>query len=192
VAADKKGALKTRRTIVFVDESAFMLQPLLRATWAPLASPPVIKSWDRHDRLTVISALTVSPVLDRLRLYFRLQPANARGPDVLEFLRVLQRRLRRQLIVILDRLAVHRWAARHLTQSHGERFHFEWLPAYAPELNPVEYVWARTKYADLTNFVADDIVHLRAKVRTSLGATSGSPKRMRGCFSEAHIDLGVF
>jgi len=192
MAADKKGALNRRRSIVFLDESGFMLQPLVRATWAPAGAGAVIRSWDRHERLTLISALTVSPVLDRLGLYFRVQPANAKGPDVAEFLRALYRQLRRDFIVVLDRLSVHRWAARRLSERHGARFHFEWLPPYAPELNPVEYVWTRTKYVDLANFVPDDIVQLRLQMQASLEATAGSPKRMRGCFREARLDLGVF
>jgi hypothetical protein len=169
-----------------------MLQPLVRATWAPAGSAPVIRSWDRHERLTVISALTVSPVLDHLGLYFRVQPANAKGLDVAEFLHTLYRQLRRDFIVVLDRLGAHRWAARRLTESYGSRFHFEWLPSYAPELNPVEYVWTRTKYADLANFVPDDILHLRLQMQASLEATAASPKRLRGCFREACLDLGVF
>jgi transposase len=38
---------------------------------------------------------------------------------------------------------------------------FEWLPAYAPELNPVEARWSNTKYSDLANFVPDDTPHLK-------------------------------
>ena len=42
--------------LVFLDESGFMLQPLLRRTWAPQGETPLSHAWDRHDRLSVISA----------------------------------------------------------------------------------------------------------------------------------------
>jgi len=121
-----------------------MLQPLVRATWAPRGSTPVLKSWDRRDRLTAFSALTVSPRRRRLGLYFALQRRNAKTDDVVAFLLRVRRHLQRRLIVVLDRLAAHRAAARRLTQRHGEAFRFEWLPPYAPQLNPVEYVWSQT------------------------------------------------
>jgi hypothetical protein len=38
-----------------------MLQPTVRRTWAPRGETPISHAWDRHDRLSVLSALTVSP-----------------------------------------------------------------------------------------------------------------------------------
>jgi hypothetical protein len=86
VAAHKKGALRARRSIVFIDESCFMLQPLVRATWAPRGRTPVLKSWDRRDRLTALSALTLSARRRRLGLYFTVQRSNAKTDDVVAFL----------------------------------------------------------------------------------------------------------
>jgi putative transposase len=36
----------------------------------------------------------------------------------------------------------------------------ERLPAYAPELSPVETVWAHLKYGRMANFVSDEVQHL--------------------------------
>jgi transposase len=40
----------------------------------------------------------------------------------------------------------------------------EWLPAYAPELNPDEQVWNHSKYSQLANFIADNVEHLAEAV----------------------------
>lgn len=77
-----------------------MLQPLLRRTWAPQGQTPLSPAWDRHDRLSVISALTVSPDRRRLRLFFAVHEQNIRTPHVLEFLRELRRHLRRRSTVV--------------------------------------------------------------------------------------------
>ena len=45
--------------------------------------------------------------------------------------------------------------------------HVEWLPGYAPELNPSEQIWNHDKYTDLANFVPDDIQHLARRVGLS-------------------------
>ena len=91
-----------------------MLQPLVRRTWAPAGQTPVMYSWDRHDRLSVIAALSVSARRRRIGLYFAVHEKNIKADQVEAFLRQVQRSLGRKLIVVLDRWAVHRKAARIL------------------------------------------------------------------------------
>ena len=134
-----------------------MLQPVVRRTWAPRGQTPTSKSWDRHDRLSVISALTLAPYYQRFGLYFHIQHDNIRTEEVLEFITALHRRLQRHFILVLDRWSVHRAAVRRLLEAGVSWLEVEWLPAYAPELNPVEHVWGHTKYADLANYLPRDI-----------------------------------
>lgn len=49
-----------------------MLQPVVRRTRAPRGQTPVLDCRDRHDRLSVISDLTMSAERRRLGLYFEL------------------------------------------------------------------------------------------------------------------------
>jgi hypothetical protein len=67
-------ARRRKAHLVFLDESGFMLTPTVRRTFAPRGQTPIIKSWDRHDRISAISAVTVSPKRRRLGLYFHLMP----------------------------------------------------------------------------------------------------------------------
>jgi hypothetical protein len=100
-------------------------------------------SWDRRDRLSVIGSLSVSARRRRIGLYFVVHEKNVTAEEVEAFLREVQRHLRRRLIVVMDRWAVHRKVAKNLFGD--ERFWIEWLPPYAPDLNPVEYVWDHSK-----------------------------------------------
>jgi transposase len=61
-----KKARREGRTLVFIDQTGFMLQPPVRRTWAPKGHTPIHYSWDRHDRLSVNGALTVSALQQRL------------------------------------------------------------------------------------------------------------------------------
>jgi len=45
---------------VFLDESGFMLTPIVRRTFAPRGKTPILKCWDRHVRFSAISAVTIS------------------------------------------------------------------------------------------------------------------------------------
>lgn len=146
-----------------------MLQPVLRRTWAPRGRTPIQPQWDRHDRLSVACALTLSPRCRRCRLYFCIQTTNIRGPDTVAFLRQLRRHVRGKIVLIWDRWSVHRSApVRRYCEKHARRICVEWLPSYAPELNPVEQVWTHTKYGDLANFAPHDIGHLDGAVRRSI------------------------
>ena len=189
MASHQKGARRRGRSIALIDESGLMLQPVVRRTWSPRGETPIIKSWDRHDRLSAISALTIPPLRRRLGLHFDVQDRNVRWPDVCRFLTSLLSKLRRPLTVVLDRLSAHRGAASRLKARFGDRIEFEWLPAYAPELNPVEHVWGHTKYGDLANYVPEDIDALKGELIDSLERKRGNGDLLRSFFRQAELEL---
>jgi len=174
---------------VFVDESGFMLQPTVRRTWAPVGQTPIHHSWDRHDRLSAISAITASPKRRRLGLYFDILDHNVKTDDFEAFVVHLLRRLSRPIILVMDRLQVHRAAARHLEARFGRRIGIEWLPAYAPDLNPDEQVWNRTKYTDLANFIPDDVNELGHAMAASFRRTRSQQRLLRSFFKHAELPV---
>ena len=143
----------------------------------------------RHDRLSVIGSLSLSPRRRRLGVAFSMQDENVRTPHVVAYLRGLHRQLRRPLIVVMDRLNVHRKAARELREAGAKWLHVEWLPPYAPDLNPVEAVWGHAKCSDLANFVPDDIEHLHDAVIESVGDLEFDERLKRSFFQTAQLPL---
>ena len=93
---------------------------------------------------------------------------NIRAEEVVAFLRQVHRHLRRKLFVVWDRYSAHHKAARLLSDTVTEWLEVVWLPAYAPKLNPEEMVWNYSKYSDLTNFLPEDVDHLRQAVSASI------------------------
>ncbi len=65
----------------------------------------------------------------------------------------------------------------------------EWLPAYAPELDPVEQVWGRTKYAVPANFIHDDVGHLAGEVSNSIKHPASDPMLLRSFRAQAEFVL---
>jgi transposase len=84
---------------------------------------------------------------------------------------------------------VHRSAARRLAQRFEQRVVIEWLPVYAPELNPDEQVWNRAKYADLANFIPENVEHLARAVRESLRKSRSQQSLLRSFFKHAKLSL---
>jgi len=149
--------------LVFLDESGFMLTPTVRRTWAPRGSKPLLKCWDRRDRISAISGITVSPHRQRLNLHFELLPDNhnAKAPDIIDFLRKLKERVG-AFTVIWDGSSIHKKSqlVRAFLAKHPEIVE-ETLPAYAPHINPDELVWGWTKYGRLSNLAATNTEWLR-------------------------------
>lgn len=166
-----------------------MLQPTVRRSWAPKGQTPILKSWDRRDRLSAISAVTVSPKRRRLGLYFDILDHNVRTDDFEQFVVYILRKLGRPIILVMDRYSVHRAAAARLQRRFGKRVEVEWLPAYAPELNPDEQVWNRAKYTDLANFIPDDVLHLGHALADSIRKTRGQQSLLRSFFKHAKLKL---
>ena len=164
-----------------------MLQPVVRRTWGPEGHTPLMYSWDRHDRLSVIGALSLAARRRRIGLYFAVQDTNVTAEDVEAFLREVQRHLRRRLIVVLDRWSVHRKAAKAF--EGDRRFWIEWLPPYAPDLNPVDKLWGHTKYGDLANYIPDDVLDLELELDWSIHQTRQRPTLLRSFFHAAGLEL---
>jgi transposase len=188
-AARRRGA-----HLVFLDESGFMLTPTVRRTWAPRGSKPVLDCWDRRDRLSAISAITVSPGVGRLNLYFDLleDNANVRAVDIVDFLRQLKRRLAGPLTVIWDGSNLHSRSkvVRAFLAEHPEIV-AETLPAYAPEINPDELVWGWSKYGRLANLAAADTDHLRDRVIDELTHVREHPYLLASFIDKTELNLAA-
>jgi transposase len=143
--------------LVYLDESGFFLNPTVRRTLAKRGQTPVLEAWDRRDRLSAISGISVSPLAGRTNLHFRVQSGNIHGEDVVEFLEILRRRLGR-LTVIWDRNNIHSKAkvVKAYLAAHPEVV-AEDFPGYVPDLNPDEGVWGWTKYGRLANLAAENL-----------------------------------
>jgi transposase len=166
-----------------------MLQPVRRRTWSPCGHTPIQQAWDRHDRLSAIAVLTLSRGRQRPRLYFQLLPHNVQTDDMTWFLLQMHRHVGQKIILVWDRSSVHRSAAKHFEQRHPGWFQFEWLPAYAPDLNPTEQIWNHAKYSDLANFIPRDVQHLDQEVQQSFHDQQESPSLLRSFFQHAGLAL---
>jgi transposase len=166
--------------IAFLDESGFFLTPTVRRTFAPRGKRPVLDAWDRRDRWSAISCVTLSPVAGRPGLYFDLLDHNIRGPDVVAFLAELHRRLG-PVTVVWDRNQIHSrakvvkaWLAKHPGVV------VEDFPGYVPDLNPDEGVWGWAKYGRLANLAATDKSELWDRVVGELIEVKFRPDLLRG------------
>jgi len=163
-----------------------MLTGTVARTWAPRGETPATHCWFGHDRVSTISGLTVSPRRRHVGLYWKLHDSNVRGKQVREFLRHLLRHLRGRVVAILDGNSTHKGAeTREFLRSHP-RLRIEYLPGYAPELNPDEGVWNQAKKG-LAGGRPRDMGDLRRNVGSQLRRLRRSQARLRACFHASDL-----
>lgn len=160
----KKGGSRNAR-IAFLDESGISERPSVRRTWAPKGRTPVIFSTGSWSVRSVIGVITCTPAGDDPKLYIRIFPGTIHKEETLRFLKELRRHARGNLILLWDRLAAHRAGIVKEYTAQNQWLSVEYFPAYAPELNPVEYVWATAKNHDLANLYPDGLPALDKQIR---------------------------
>ena len=122
-------------------------------------------------------------------MYYELLDHNARTADFIRFVRKVHEHLRRAVILVWDRLPAHRSAARRLLEGGAAWLQIEWLPPYAPDLDPVEDVWNQSKYGALANVIPEDIHDLHVALDRVLDTYRHEPNRLHSFFDAAHLIL---
>ena len=166
MAACRKKVAAERAHLVLIDETGLPLNPLVRRSWAPKGETPVIGGDGGHrKKVSVIGAVSVSPAARRLGFYFATRPDGYfDGEAVVGFLRGLLKHLRGDVVVVWDGGPNHKGAAVREFLTRNKRLTLERLPAYCPDLNPVESVWSWLKYGQLANYVPGGVGELDDEV----------------------------
>ena len=108
--------------------------------------------------------------------------------DYIRLLDAAHQQLRGPIVLVWDNLNTHKSARmRELVASRSWLTVFQ-LPAYAPELNPVEGVWSAMK-AGLVNLAKRDIDQLQALIKTRLRRMQYRPSLMTGLLAKTGLDL---
>ena|SRR3989344_678538 len=186
LASGKKNAARLAAHLVFIDESGFLLIPSVRKTWSPVGQTPVVHHRYRHDRISAISGIAVSPKRFHCTLYCQLYEDNIQGEEVGAFLRHLLHQIRGHLIVLLDNGKIHRGDPVQELIGRTSRLHLVPFPAYAPELNPDEGVWNHLKRT-LANGRPDTQVELMDVLADDICRLAASQHLLRGCIHQSKL-----
>jgi transposase len=149
---------------VFWDESGASLLPVTRRTWAPRGHTPVIRHRFKWKRCSMAAALCYGSRGGGAAVAFHHQLDAYNTDSLIGALGELRRFLGGEKATLLwDGLPAHRSLAM-AAWLRGQRSWLvvEPLPGYAPELNPVEGLWANLKGVELANLAADTLAEVTA------------------------------
>ena len=153
-------------------------------TWAPKGCTPVLQYSFNWKQLSLIAGVTF------WRFYFRFFAGSIKAPQLVMFLQALIQQIRGKLLIIWDGLPAHRSRyVRTYVESLGGRLVLERLPAYAPELNPVEYLFGYVKQRDLAYLCLHTIAAVQTSARRRLKSMQHRPKLVTAFWQQAELAI---
>lgn len=182
----KRIATRQGRTLVFVDESGFYLLPGVVKTYGPRGRTPVVDEWQTRDHLSVMGGITPD---GRVFTLVRQKPLT--GLETVEFLGHVGRQIRGPVLVVWDGSPIHRRAnvTEFAAAVGADSLRLERLPAYAPDLNPAEWLWRHLKKVEMRNLTCLDLEELHQEFHLALGRIRGKPRLFPSFFEGAELSL---
>ena len=168
--------------IVFLDESGLSTRPTRVRTWALRGQTPWLQETFGWKSLSIIGGLAL------MRFYFQMHKGSIKGPQVIEFLQHLQRHIPGKILILWDGASIHRSAqVRDYIANTRGRIAVERLPAYAPELNPVEYMWGHLKTHEIANLLVTQAWELSMEATAALRKMRRRPSIITACYAQAEL-----
>ena len=135
----------------------------------------------RHrEKVSTITAIVVSSAGRRIRLFWHTDAEHdIDAAGVVAFLRKLLEPLSGRVIVVWDGGSNHKGPLMRGLLAGHRRLHLERLPAYAPDLNPVEMIWSDLRYGLMANFVPRDVHEVDKVVQGHLQDLGKDPRLIR-------------
>jgi len=142
----------------------------VKRTWAPCGETPIIQQVTRsYRKVSAMGAIAVTPAGRRVRGFFRLlENQNFNTDACIAFLEQLKQNIKGNITLVWDRLLAHKSKKMLSYLDRQTRLKVHYLPAYAPELNPVEYMWSYLKRNPMANQSHFDSSSLKVKAKAAM------------------------
>ena len=173
--------------IQWADETGLSSRANYGRSFAPKGQTPVIRRPGKRFSQSMISSLT-----NQGKLRFMIYEGALKAPIFLDFLRRLVREAARKLFVIVDNLPVHR--AHRVTawvHDHADRIELVYLPPYAPEHNPDEFLNNDLKQAMARRRAPRDKAALKSGLTSYMRSLQRCPAKVRAFFQAPSVQYAA-
>jgi len=176
---------------VFLDESGISERPPVRRTWAPRGKTPSVVHSFNWKKLSICSVIAYWWNGKRCRLFFRVVGGSYNDRKLISFLeQLLHQPSMRKLILVWDGLPSH--SSQRMVEylrHQKDRLHIIRLPAYAPDINPVEGLWANIQGQELANRCVKDLGEMVEGVRNGFTRLSSESWLLESFLRHAGLSL---
>lgn len=163
----KKKAIAEDFDLYYHDECTVQLCANVIKTYAPKGETPVLALHDTKGYQYVCLASSISP---DGKMYYEMRNKGFKGVQIVEYLKALLKTTERKIMIIWDNATWHKSqeVKDFLTSEEGKRLWVANTPAYSPEFNPSELIWANLKRVQIPNAVAKNITQLKKIVNKGM------------------------
>lgn len=174
----RRRARKHGARIFFLDEAGFSSEPNLGRTYGLKGHTPVVRTTGQRQKVSAISAINAKGAF-----WSQVYTGMLNAGRFVEFLKAFRRGGRGKVFLVVDGHPSHRAkkVAAYVAATRGElELHF--LPPYAPDLNPDEFVWQYAKTNGVAKKPLKQNESLRQRVADDLAALQANAKLVRSFF----------
>jgi transposase len=152
-------------------------------TWGKRGQTPVVATSGQRQAVSAISAVTA-----RGAFWYDVYTDRLNARQFVALLTKFLRRRRRPVLLILDRHPAHvaKLVATFVQAQRG-RLELHFLPGYAPDLNPDEFVWQHLKANGVAKRPLRRNESLRQRVVADLAAIRHNPRLVRSFFDAPSV-----
>lgn len=171
-------AKRRNARLFFLDEAGVRSDQVLGRSWAPRGETPQVSTSGQRQSINAISAVN-----GRGAFWFKVFSGRFNKERFLKFLKAFMRNRKYPAFLILDGHPSHRArVVAQYVQSWKGRLELHFLPGYAPELNPDEFVWNHLKKQGVSKKPLRKNESLRARVQYDLEQIKCRPALVRSFF----------
>ena len=158
--------------IFFLDEAGIRSDCALGRTWGEKGRKTIVQTSGQRQSANAISAVNVQGAF-----WYNVYTGRLNATTFVTFLQQFMRGRRRPVYLVVDRHPAHiAHCVANYVQSLEGRLELHFLPGYAPDLNPDEFVWNYIRTTGVSKKPLRKNESLRSRLETDLAAI----KRDRG------------
>jgi transposase len=171
-------ATRVGAKIFFLDETGVRSDQVLGRTWGLRGQTPEVPTSGRRQSVSAISAVNA-----RGAFWYEIYTERLNGLRFVELLAHFMRGRKSPVFLVLDGHPAHiaKVVAQYVQRLAG-RLELHFLPGYAPELNPDEFVWNHLKRQGVSKIPLRRDESLRTRVQSDLAVIQSRPALVRSFF----------
>jgi transposase len=171
-------ARKHRAKVFFLDETGFSSEPNLRRTYGLKGQTPEVRTTGQRQHINAISAINA-----RGEFWCQDYTGKLNAALFVEFLKDFMRGRTYKVYLVVDGHPSHKAKlVQQYVQSTAGRLELHFLPPYAPDLNPDEFVWQYVKSNGLSKKPLRKNESLKERVRHDLTKLKKNKTLLRSFF----------
>ena len=183
----KDQAKQEGATIYFLDEAGVCTDYHAGTTWSLKGLTPVVPTSGNRYRINMVAAISSEG-----ELHFQVMPQSFNGKAFVEYLKRFSQEVSHPIWIVTDRYSVHRSKVvmEYLATTNG-RIQIFFLPAYSPELNPVELIWNNIKPQKIARYLIQSAEELVERAKDLLESLKQMPDKVCAFFKKESVRYAI-